>query len=250
MFTEKEIKAAVRKRYGDHAGKRLSLGRKGHILDMEGRVSAEDVGYSAEDLAAAPENADLGLSCGNPLGMLGPSPGQTVLDLGCGGGLDCFIAAKNVGPHGRVIGVDMTQEMVDLARRNAADRGYTNVEFKLAEIENLPVDDRSVDLVVSNCVINLVANKAKAFSEAFRTLRPGGRIAVSDIVTLPDVPKRLSRSLKAYTACLSGAIPKQEYLDLIEQTGFCAIQVVGERTWPFFRGYMSLSVVAWRSSNA
>lgn len=248
MFDEREIKDAVRKRYGDHACKRMAPAQKGHILDMEGHITAGDVGYSSTDLAAIPEGSDLGLSCGNPLALVALEPGQTVLDLGSGGGLDCLIASEKVGPQGRVIGVDMTTEMIELARNNTKKKGCTNVEFKLGEIENLPVADASVDVVVSNCAINLVVNKERAFTEAFRVLRPGGSLAVSDIVTLPNKPARLNRSLKAYTACLAGAIPKEDYLALMEHAGFINIRIVGEQTWPFFRGYVSAKIISQRPS--
>ena len=159
-------------------------------------------------------------------------PGETVLDLGCGGGFDCFLAAKQVGSGGKVIGVDMTPEMVDLARRNAAKDDYENVEFKLGEIENLPIADNSVDAIISNCVINLSPDKMRVFREAFRVLKPGGRLMVSDIVLLRELPGIVRDSVAAYVACISGAMMKDRYLGTIESAGFGDIRVVGDTAFP------------------
>ena len=190
-----------------------------------------DLGYSDEDLAAVPEGADLGLGCGNPLALLELREGETVLDLGSGGGLDCFIAAKQVGPSGRVIGVDMTPEMVAKARRNAAAGGHTNVEFRLGEIEHLPVSDASVDAIISNCVVNLVPDKRQVFADALRTLKPGGRMSVSDIVLLGDIPLKIRDSVEAYVSCLAGAVLRDDYLAMMAEVGFTDIRVTSERTF-------------------
>lgn len=187
--------------------------------------------YEAADLAAIPAGADLGLGCGNPIAVLGLEAGETVLDLGSGGGIDCFVAARRVGPTGHVIGVDMTPEMIDRARRNAAAVGADNVEFRLGELEHLPAADASVDVVISNCVINLVPDKAAAFAEAFRVLRPGGRMSVSDIVLLGEVPHAIRDSVEAYVACLSGAIMNDEYLRLMAEAGFGDIRVTESRSF-------------------
>ena len=194
-----------------------------------GSTKRADLGYSADELAAVPDGADLGLGCGNPLAMLELREGETVLDLGSGGGIDCFIAAKRVGASGHVIGVDMTPEMVDRARRNAAAAGAGNVEFRLGEIENLPVADSTVDAIISNCVINLVPDKRRAFAEAFRVLRTGGRLSVSDIVLTAEVPLVIRDSVEAYVACLSGAIMRDDYLAQIAEAGFTDVSVTSEK---------------------
>jgi len=244
---EDAIKHAVRERYAEHARAKDACTGSDLPRSIEGQSPPEQLGYAEGDLDGVPPAAEMGLGCGNPLALLELQPGETVLDLGSGGGLDCFIAARHVGPNGCVIGVDMTPEMVDLARANAQAAGIANVEFRLGEIEHLPVEDASVDALISNCVINLVPDKARAFSEAFRVLKPEGRMSVSDIVTVGRTPTALKGSMKAYTACLSGAIPKEEYLGLIEATGFAHIEVTRERAWPFFGGYASVQVSARRS---
>jgi len=189
---------------------------------------SEQLGYAESDLEAVPEGADLGLGCGNPTAFAYLHEGETVLDLGSGPGLDCFLAARKVGPSGRVIGVDMTPEMIGKARANAEEGRYENVEFRLGEIEHLPVEDASVDLVISNCVINLVPDKARAFTEAFRVLKPGGRLMVSDIVLTRSLPEWLLASKAAYSSCVSGAELRDRYLSCIEDAGFEAITVVKE----------------------
>jgi len=190
------------------------------------------VGYSDEEMAAAPPGANLGLGCGNPVALASLRTGETVLDLGSGAGFDCFLAAKKVGSKGRVIGVDMTPEMVEKARANARTAGVANVEFRLGEIENLPVADGSVDAVISNCVINLAPDKERVFKEAFRALRPGGRLMVSDIVLRQGLPKAIMDSVAAYVGCLAGAMLKADYLAAIERAGFGEVEVVGEDSFP------------------
>jgi len=245
---EEQVHQAVRSRYAAYASGETPR-QNGSIIDAEGRTDGRAVGYSQEDLLMVPEGTDMGLSCGNPLAFLSLQKGEIVLDLGSGGGKDCFIAANLVGPGGKVIGVDMTPEMIDLARNHALESNCNNVEFHLGEIENLPLDDQSVDVVISNCVMNLLVDKARGFSEAWRVLKPGGRISISDIVTVGDVPKRLSKSMQAYTACLAGATPRDEYISYIRKAGFRNIQIIKEKTWPFFRGYESLHLLAVRPSD-
>jgi SAM-dependent methyltransferase len=189
---------------------------------------SERLGYTEGDLDAVPADADLGLGCGNPTAFASLREGETVLDLGSGPGLDCFLAARKVGETGRVIGVDMTPEMIGKARANAEKSGYTNVEFRLGEIEHLPVADSSVDVVISNCVINLVPDKARAFAEAFRVLKPGGRLMVSDIVLTRPLPDWLLASKTAYSACVSGAELRDRYRASIKAAGFRDITVVKE----------------------
>jgi arsenite methyltransferase len=245
MEDRMEIKQAVRDRYAGHAtaGTSCCGGTAAQTATNAGAITgcgcgcggsgsvSEALGYEAADLAAIPEGADLGLGCGNPLALLELQEGETVLDLGSGGGIDCFMAARRVGPTGHVIGVDMTPEMLDRARRNAADGGFDNVEFRLGEIEHLPVADGDVDAIISNCVINLVPDKAAVFRDAFRVLKPGGRLSVSDIVTLGDIPVRLRESAEAYVACLSGAIERDAYLDLMREAGFEDVTVTSERSF-------------------
>ncbi len=183
------------------------------------------LGYSPEELAAAPEGANLGLGCGNPQAIAQLKPGETVLDLGSGGGFDCFLAARQVGPEGRVIGVDMTPEMLSLARGNATKVGAANVEFRLGEIEHLPVADRSVDVIISNCVINLAADKRRVYAEALRVLKPGGRLAISDVVALSPLPAELARDLTLWASCAAGAMLKTDLESLLAELGFEDIRV-------------------------
>lgn len=190
------------------------------------------IGYSEEEIKAAPEGANLGLGCGNPLAHASLKEGETVLDLGSGAGFDCFLAAHRVGKNGRVIGVDMTQEMVQKAKENASKGNYENVEFKLGEIENIPVADGSVDIVISNCVINLSPDKGKVFKEAFRILKPGGRLMISDIVLLKELPDFIKNSIEAYVGCISGAIMKDEYIEALEAAGFQEIKILDKTSLP------------------
>lgn len=239
MFDETEIKEAVRDRYAGHAQNATSccsssVKRTGDASCCgAGAPSSisEQLGYDPADLAGIPEGADLGLGCGNPLAMLELKEGETVVDLGSGGGIDCFLAAKRVGPTGHVIGVDMTPEMLARARRNAAQGGFDNVEFRLGEIEHLPVEDGSVDAIISNCVVNLVPDKRQVFADAFRVLRSGGRMSLSDIVTLGEIPLRIRESAEAYVSCLSGAILREDYVALMSEVGFTDIEVTESRSF-------------------
>ncbi|MCH7960443.1 MAG: arsenite methyltransferase [Candidatus Hydrogenedentes bacterium] len=190
------------------------------------------VGYSQEELNSLPEGANLGLGCGNPLAFASIQEGDTVLDLGSGGGIDCFLAAKQVGDTGNVIGIDMTPEMLERARANAEKGGYTNVEFRLGEIEALPVADATVDLVISNCVINLSPEKDRVFREIFRVLKPGGQFFVSDIVLSKPLPEVVQRSVAAYAGCVAGALMKEDYLQTITDAGFSAPTVLSEDAFP------------------
>ena len=189
------------------------------------------IGYTEEELKAVPEGANLGLGCGNPVALASLRDGETVLDLGSGAGFDCFLAANKVGKSGRVIGVDMTAEMIEKARGNAKKGRYGNVEFRLGEIENLPVADNSVDVVISNCVINLVPDKRRVFMEAFRALKPGGRLMISDLVLLKELPDFIKNSIEAYVGCLSGAIMKDEYMGAIEIAGFREVRIIDEASF-------------------
>jgi arsenite methyltransferase len=237
-FKENEIKKQVRDRYARAANTKTSCcapvsspcgcGQP----DLSPGKSSQMVGYSPEELAAIPEDANLGLGCGNPAALAGLKAGETVLDLGSGAGIDCFLAAKKVGTSGRVIGVDMTPEMLDRARENARKNGITGVEFRLGEIENLPVADNSVDVILSNCVINLSTDKPRVFREAFRVLRPGGRILVSDLALKKPLPQAIRESIEAYVACIAGALVKDDYLDAIREAGFKDVAVESEKVFP------------------
>ncbi len=190
------------------------------------------IGYTSEEMESVPEGANLGLGCGNPVALANLVPGETVLDLGSGAGFDAFIAARTVGESGRVIGVDMTPAMLARARENARTGGYANVEFRLGEIEHLPVADGSVDVVISNCVINLSPEKGQVFLEAFRVLKPGGRMLVSDIVMVGELPERVRQSIAAYVGCIAGAVSRERYLALIRRAGFAGVEVVEEASFP------------------
>jgi arsenite methyltransferase len=191
---------------------------------------AMQIGYSAEELQSIPEEARMGLGCGNPTALASLKEGEVVLDLGAGGGIDCFLASVAVGKTGRVIGVDMTPEMLHRARENARNGSYDNVEFRLGEIENLPVADGTVDVVISNCVINLSPDKARVFNEAYRVLKPGGRVMVSDMVLTRELPENVRNSLAAYAGCVAGASLKEDYLATITKAGFEDVEVVSEQS--------------------
>jgi ubiquinone/menaquinone biosynthesis C-methylase UbiE len=184
------------------------------------------IGYRKEELQGLPEGTDLGLGCGAPIGLLELKPGETVLDLGSGAGIDAFLAAREVGPEGRVIGVDMTPQMLDRARRNAASVGHDNVEFRAGRLEALPVEDASIDAITSNCVINLVPDKAAVFREVARVLKPGGRMVVADIVLDAPLPEAVVQDLAAWVGCVSGALPRQEYIRLVESAGLGSVEVL------------------------
>jgi arsenite methyltransferase len=230
-----EIKVAVKSGYAKVALLNVPCCGAGSSCCGSGNL-AEDisrkVGYGDEELKAVPEGANLGLGCGNPVALASLQEGETVLDLGSGAGFDCFIAASRVGSAGRIIGVDMTPEMIEKARRNAQEGNFNNVEFRLGEIESLPVSENLVDVVISNCVINLSPDKRKVFQEAFRVLKPGGRLMVSDMVLLKELPEIIRRSVKAYVSCIAGASMKEEYLADMEAAGFEGIKVLGEDIYP------------------
>jgi len=218
------IEDAVRQRYGTVASAHLSSEQEGV------RAVAEAFGYSPAELASIPAEANMGLSCGNPTATANLRAGETVVDLGSGGGLDVFLAAAKVGPTGRAIGIDMTAEMIDLARRNAATGNngepFSNVEFHLATIDKLPLPDNSVDCVISNCVINLAPDKSAVFREIARVLKPGGRLAVSDIALKKPLPPEISSDVMAYVGCIAGAISIDEYRRSLSDAGFSNVQVI------------------------
>ncbi len=232
---DKQIKKVVREGYAKIAKQDSSCCAPANSCcgstDLARDIS-KSIGYTEEELKAVPEGANLGLGCGNPVALASLKEGEIVLDLGSGAGFDCFLAADRVGENGRVIGIDMTPEMVEKARKNARKSNYANVEFRLGEIENLPVADNSVDIVISNCVINLAPDKGKVFSEAFRALKPGGRLMISDIVLLKELPDFIKDSIEAYIGCLSGAIMRKEYIEAIKASGFQEIRIVDETFFP------------------
>jgi SAM-dependent methyltransferase len=221
--------AAARRAQGDTAGNcGCGCGPTGSGAGCCGDGAGETairLGYSADDVAKG-DGSNLGLGCGNPLGHAAVQPGETVLDLGSGAGIDAFLAAREVGPEGRVIGVDMTASMLSRARANSEKGGFTNVEFRLGEIENLPVADASVDLVISNCVVNLSPTKDRVFAEAYRALRPGGRMLVSDLVLTRPLTPEQQRDVDLYVGCVAGAALKDEYLGFIRAAGFHDVDVV------------------------
>jgi arsenite methyltransferase len=227
--TADEIRATVREAYGAVA----SLKQQGGCCSGAGGTSccgttgtsSTRLGYSDADVAGVPEGADLGLGCGNPQAIAGLEPGERVLDLGSGGGFDAFLAARQVGPTGRVIGVDMTPEMIALARSNAVKAGLAHVDFRLGDIERLPVDDASVDVIMSNCVINLAPDKAAVFREAYRVLVPGGRLAISDMVAVGDLPAAIANDPAAYTGCIAGAAAVADLERMIADAGFERVHV-------------------------
>jgi ubiquinone/menaquinone biosynthesis C-methylase UbiE len=228
---KKEIKKIVRKGYSRIAKKGNSCCES--LEDCCETDSSEAlskrIGYTSEELSQVPKGSNLGLGCGNPVALSSLREGEVVLDLGSGAGFDCFLASVKVGKRGKVIGVDMTTEMIEKARENARKGNYKNVEFKLGDIENLPVEDNSVDVIISNCVINLSPDKGTVFQESFRVLKPGGRMMISDIVWLKELPDFLKKSVEAYIGCLSGAIKKKDYLELIRKAGFSEVKVLEER---------------------
>ncbi len=215
-----EITEQVRSRYAAVAASKLSSEHNG------ARAVAEAFGYSPEELASIPAEANMGLSCGNPTAFARLRSGETVVDLGCGGGLDVLLAAPKVGPTGQAIGIDMTSEMIDRARRNAAKQGLTNVAFHLATIDRLPLPAASVDCIISNCVINLAPDKAAVFREMFRVLKPGGRAAVSDIALKKALPPGIGRDLLAYIGCVAGAILIEDYERDLRAAGFAVVQII------------------------
>ncbi|MBU0508936.1 arsenite methyltransferase [bacterium] len=226
MCLAEDVRAMVRDKYGklaDKSGGSCCCGG-----DSDVAAVAVKIGYSPEDLTTIPADANLGLGCGNPLEYADVKPAETVLDLGSGAGLDCFLAAHEVGKQGRVIGVDMTAEMIEKARENARTGAFSNVEFRLGEIEHLPVADSTVDVIISNCVINLSPDKPQVFREAFRVLKPGGRLVVSDLVLTKPISADLRESVEAYVGCVAGALMKDDYLAAIREAGFDSVAIAHE----------------------
>ncbi len=228
------VRGMVREGYAEIP---LNTGQRCGAAAVNAEVIARHIGYSNDDLQSVPTGANLGLGCGNPLAFAQVQPGETVLDLGSGAGFDTLLAAQAVGATGRVIGVDMTPEMLARAEANARAAGVGNVEFRQGYIEALPVSDASVDVVISNCVINLSPEKTRVFQEAFRVLRPKGRLAISDLVLSAPLPPGLFKSVEAYVGCVAGAMQRDDYLAAITNAGFRMVEVVAERS---FEGLLDL----------
>lgn len=228
---DKRIKKAVKERYGQIATKETSCcsacGPSGYDVIEQ----AKRIGYSEKELEKIPKEAVMGLGCGNPTALADLKKGETVMDLGAGAGIDVFLAANKVGPDGHVIGVDMTEEMVEKANQAAKLNRYTNVEFRVGEIENLPVEDSSIDVIISNCVINLSPDKLRTYQEAYRVLKPGGRILISDLVTEGELPEEIRNNFDAWAGCVGGALEKNEYIQTIRKAGFSDVQVLSQNTF-------------------
>jgi arsenite methyltransferase len=238
MKTDAEIKDAVKQAYAA-----VAEGKRCCTSDLAA-LRCDRGGYTRDELASLPEGASLGLGCGNPGKMAALEPGMTVLDLGCGAGVDVFLAAQKVGPAGKVIGVDMTDSMIQKARANAAAGGYTNVEFRLGEIENLPVESGTVDVILSNCVINLAPAKDPVFAEAYRVLRPGGRVQISDVVTQGDMPDEVRHDMEQWTGCIGGALDRGVYLEKLRRAGFRGVQVINQFAYDAYKAdrFAALSI--------
>ncbi|OVE79205.1 arsenite S-adenosylmethyltransferase [bacterium I07] len=225
--TNDEVREAVRETYSKVA--KTSSGAGSGCDCGCGPGTPEDVsrtlGYSNEDVTTVPQGSNMGLGCGNPQAIASLKTGETVLDLGSGGGFDCFLAAKAVGNEGHVIGVDMTPDMISKARKNAEKSKFKNVEFRLGEIENLPVADNSVDAIISNCVINLSPEKADVFKDALRVLKPGGRLAITDVVVTAPLPEEIKTDLTLYAGCVSGAVQIEEYESMLKEAGFSDVRI-------------------------
>jgi len=226
-----DVKTTVREAYASIATKGSCCCSSSLCCGNSTQITSKKMGYTDDDISSVPDGANLGLGCGNPAALASLKEGEIVLDLGSGAGFDCFLSANKVGDKGKVIGVDMTPEMIEKARKNCAKGLYTNVEFRLGEIENLPVADNYVDVIISNCVINLAPDKPRVFSEAFRVLKPGGRLMISDIVLLRELPDTIKSSVSAYVGCISGAIMKDDYIQAIENAGFSNVQIIDEKTF-------------------
>ncbi|MCP8308611.1 MAG: arsenite methyltransferase [archaeon] len=225
---DKKIKEVVKKRYSQIAKEGSSCCPTCGPCGYDVIEQAKRIGYSEEELKALPKPAIMGLGCGNPTALADLKEGERVLDLGAGAGIDVFLAANKVGKNGYVIGVDMTEEMVKRANDTAKKYGYKNVEFKLGEIENLPIEDNSIDVIISNCVINLSPDKLRTYKEAYRVLKPSGRILISDLITEGKLPQDIRKNFDAWASCVAGTLEKDEYLDTIRKAGFRGVSIVSQ----------------------
>ncbi len=236
-----DVREHVRQRYAGIAQSGGTCGCKSGCCQPDALLNPDasaKIGYSPEELAAVPEGANMGLGCGNPQAIAALRPGETVVDLGCGGGFDCFLAARRVGDRGRVIGVDMTPEMIHKARKNAEAGGILNVEFRLGEIEHLPVADGTADAIISNCVINLSPDKPQVFADAFRILRPGGRLAISDVVAIAPMPDAVKQDLQAHSGCIAGSATVPETERMLKAAGFSGVHIrIHEQSGDFIKDW-------------
>jgi len=223
-----DIKKRVKEGYGKIALNGSSCCPESSCCGNSAEAISKNVGYTEKDISTVPDGANLGLGCGNPVAIAALKEGDIVLDLGAGAGFDAFLAASKVGKTGKVIGVDMTPEMVARAKENARKGGHANIEFKLGEIESLPINENSIDVVISNCVINLSPDKEKVFKEALRVLKPGGRLMVSDLVLVKDLPDNIRKSVELYIGCIAGAVKKEDYIRYMKIAGFEDIKILDE----------------------
>lgn len=244
------IKSAVKAKYGAVAQGKTSVCCDTSTSCCSGDLVSISTGYTAEELASLPQGAELGLGCGNPTALAEIHPGEVVVDLGSGAGVDCFLAARKVGERGLIIGIDMTEDMLEKARLNAINGGYTNVEFRQGDIENIPVKDSTADLIISNCVINLAPDKSRVFREIYRVLKPGGRLCVSDVVSKGTIPDAIRGDMEKWAGCIAGALEKGEYLDMISNLGFQYTQIRSEVDYDYEKtddySLASVTVVAFK----
>ncbi len=231
LYCDKKIKEIVRERYSQIARGGTSCCPTCSPCSSNVTEQAKRIGYSKKELGKIPKEAVMGLGCGNPTALAELKEGEIVLDLGAGAGIDVFLATNKVGPDGYVIGVDMTKEMVEKANKTAKKYGYKNVEFRVGEIENLPVEDNSVDIIISNCVINLSPDKLRTYKEAYRALKPNGRILISDLVTEGELPDKIKRNFDAWAGCIAGALEKRNYIETIRKAGFRDVEIVSQNTY-------------------
>lgn len=236
-----QIRRHIRDRYAGIAKSGGSCGCSSSCCQPDALLNPDasvQIGYSKKELAAVPEGSNMGLGCGNPQAIAALKPGETVVDLGCGGGFDCFLAARRVGKKGQVIGVDMTPEMIHKARENAAKGKIQNVDFRLGEIEHLPVADAAADVILSNCVINLSPDKPQVYAEAFRVLRRGGRLAISDVVAIAPIPAMLKKTLQAHSGCIAGSATVRQTKRMLQKAGFSEIRIhVKEQSQAFIKDW-------------
>lgn len=236
---DNRIKEEIKKRYSELARINCSDCSSSKSLSCCSSSNCESppqyiawkLGYSPDEIENIPENSVSGLGCGNPVAFASLKEGEIVLDLGSGGGMDAFLASKKVGQRGKVIGIDMTEEMVEKAKTTAIKNGYTNVEFRIGEIESLPIEDETVDVIISNCVINLAPDKLQVFKEAYRVLKPTGRLMISDLVTIGELPEKIRKSFDAWAGCIAGALEKNDYLNKINKAGFSKIKIVSQKPY-------------------
>jgi SAM-dependent methyltransferase len=249
MKNSDQIKSEVVNGYANIASSSGCCGGCSCSNNQVAQKQSGKMGYSEDEMNSAPSGSNLGLGCGNPTAIASLKEGEVVLDLGSGAGFDAFLASKKVGKNGKVIGVDLTDEMLTKAKENAKKGNFTNVEFKKGDIEDLPVDDNSIDVIISNCVINLAPNKKRVFEEAYRVLKSGGRLMVSDVVLIKPLPERYKNNKELLVGCISGAILKQDYLEILRKAGFADVKILKEKP-AFLKNYgLSITYTAFKSAS-